>query len=68
MAVFHIQCPKAMAIKANGSLSLIPKTSCFRTSFKCNEVLIQVQNHYWEQTLVIDFSLLNWRNTGDLCN
>lgn len=68
MALFHAQCPKAMPIEVNGSLSLIPKTSCFRTIFKCNEVLIQVQNHYWKQTLMIDLSLLNWRNTRDLYN
>lgn len=68
MAIFHTQHPKAMPIKANGSLSLTPKTSCFRTSFKGSEVLIQVQNQYWDQTLMIDFIFLNWRNIKDFRN
>lgn len=61
MAVFHTLNPKAMGVKNSGSLSLTPNaSSCIRTSFKCNGTLTQIQNYNREQTLMIDFSLLNY--------
>lgn len=60
MVVFHTPNPKAMGIKDSGSLSPTPnKSCCFRTSFKCNGTLIQVQNYNREKTSIFNFSLLN---------